>query len=209
MLMINNHFAWFQLPGKLLKTKKMCSLFPWQHGISYLLLCKKYETLLAKVQNNYDSLVVSGFTLYTHQTRVSDFFRTLYFVKSRKQHVNSTTEVWNLCHVWFHTSYTAKGPLLVSSIWVMKSIESCAWVCGFLFNLSRNFLLPQIDSGIEETYLKSSVVFPSLTLTRLYIVCGTSTAHSKTQFAVGRLVVFAQNGTNRYKLPRITHAPKC
>jgi hypothetical protein len=36
MLMMNNHFARFQLPGKLLKTKKMCSLFPWQHGISYL-----------------------------------------------------------------------------------------------------------------------------------------------------------------------------
>jgi hypothetical protein len=36
MLMINNHFARFQLPGKLLKTKKMCSLFLWQHGISYL-----------------------------------------------------------------------------------------------------------------------------------------------------------------------------
>jgi hypothetical protein len=38
MLMINNHFARFQLPGKLLKTKKMCSLFPWLHGISYLLI---------------------------------------------------------------------------------------------------------------------------------------------------------------------------
>jgi hypothetical protein len=38
MLMINNHFARFQLPGKLLKTKKMCSLFPWQHGISYLFI---------------------------------------------------------------------------------------------------------------------------------------------------------------------------
>jgi hypothetical protein len=35
MLMINN-FKRFQLPGKLLKIKKMCSLFPWQHGISYL-----------------------------------------------------------------------------------------------------------------------------------------------------------------------------
>jgi hypothetical protein len=36
MLMMNNHFARFQLPGKLLKTKKMCSLFSWQHAISYL-----------------------------------------------------------------------------------------------------------------------------------------------------------------------------
>jgi hypothetical protein len=36
MLVINNYFARFQLPGKLLKTKKMCSLFPWQHGMSYL-----------------------------------------------------------------------------------------------------------------------------------------------------------------------------
>jgi hypothetical protein len=36
MLMINNHFARFQLPGNLLKTKKMCSLFSWQHAISYL-----------------------------------------------------------------------------------------------------------------------------------------------------------------------------
>jgi hypothetical protein len=36
MLMINNHFARFQLPGNLLKAKKMCSLFSWQHAISYL-----------------------------------------------------------------------------------------------------------------------------------------------------------------------------
>jgi hypothetical protein len=35
--MINNHFARFQLPGNSLKTKKMCSLFSWQHAISYLL----------------------------------------------------------------------------------------------------------------------------------------------------------------------------
>jgi hypothetical protein len=36
MLMINNHFALFQLPGNLLKTKKMCSIFSWEHAISYL-----------------------------------------------------------------------------------------------------------------------------------------------------------------------------
>jgi hypothetical protein len=42
MLMINNHFARFQLPGKLLKTNKMCSLFPWEHGISYLFLLKSW-----------------------------------------------------------------------------------------------------------------------------------------------------------------------
>jgi hypothetical protein len=36
MLMINNHFARFQLSGNLLITKKMCSLFSWQHAISYL-----------------------------------------------------------------------------------------------------------------------------------------------------------------------------
>jgi hypothetical protein len=36
MLMIKNHFKRFQLPGKLLITKKMCSLFSWQHAISYL-----------------------------------------------------------------------------------------------------------------------------------------------------------------------------
>jgi hypothetical protein len=36
MLMINNHFTLFQLPGNLLKTKKMCSLFSWQHAISFL-----------------------------------------------------------------------------------------------------------------------------------------------------------------------------
>jgi hypothetical protein len=36
MLMINNHFTLFQLPGNLSKTKKMCSLFSWQHAISYL-----------------------------------------------------------------------------------------------------------------------------------------------------------------------------
>jgi hypothetical protein len=36
MLMINNHFVRFQLPGNLLKTKKMCYLFSWPHAISYL-----------------------------------------------------------------------------------------------------------------------------------------------------------------------------
>jgi hypothetical protein len=51
MLMINIHFARFQLPGNFLKTKKMCSLFPWQHVISYLfeifvycfIFCMEYE----------------------------------------------------------------------------------------------------------------------------------------------------------------------
>jgi hypothetical protein len=32
------HFARFRLPGNLLKTKKMCSLFSWQHVISYLFI---------------------------------------------------------------------------------------------------------------------------------------------------------------------------
>jgi hypothetical protein len=37
MLMINNHFVRFKLLGNFLKTKKkMCSLFSWQHAISYL-----------------------------------------------------------------------------------------------------------------------------------------------------------------------------
>jgi hypothetical protein len=45
MLMINNHFARFQLPGNLLKTKKMCSLFSLQHAISYLFI-DKFETSL-------------------------------------------------------------------------------------------------------------------------------------------------------------------
>jgi hypothetical protein len=36
MLMINNRFTRFQLPGNLLKTRKMCFLFSWQHAISYL-----------------------------------------------------------------------------------------------------------------------------------------------------------------------------
>jgi hypothetical protein len=40
MLMINNHFARFQLPRNLLKTKKMCFLFSWQHAISYLFVIK-------------------------------------------------------------------------------------------------------------------------------------------------------------------------
>jgi hypothetical protein len=47
MLMINNHFARFQLPGNLLKTKKMCSLFSWQHAISFLfviILCHSSYT---------------------------------------------------------------------------------------------------------------------------------------------------------------------
>jgi hypothetical protein len=38
MLMINNHFARFQLPDNLLKTKKTCSLFSLQHAISCFLL---------------------------------------------------------------------------------------------------------------------------------------------------------------------------
>jgi hypothetical protein len=37
MLMKNYHFALFKLLGNWLKTKNMCSLFPRQHGISYLL----------------------------------------------------------------------------------------------------------------------------------------------------------------------------
>jgi hypothetical protein len=36
ILMINNHFALFKLAGNLLKTRKICSLFPWQHGIPNL-----------------------------------------------------------------------------------------------------------------------------------------------------------------------------
>jgi hypothetical protein len=36
MLMINSHVALFLLPGNLFKKQKMCSLFPWQHAISYL-----------------------------------------------------------------------------------------------------------------------------------------------------------------------------
>jgi hypothetical protein len=42
MLIINIHFARFQLPGNLFKTKKMCSLLPWQHVISYLFLLATY-----------------------------------------------------------------------------------------------------------------------------------------------------------------------
>jgi hypothetical protein len=36
MLMINYHFSVFQMPSNMLKTKKMCSLFPWQHAIFYI-----------------------------------------------------------------------------------------------------------------------------------------------------------------------------
>jgi hypothetical protein len=53
MLMINNHFKLFQLPGNLSKTKKMCSLFPWQHVIPYLF---DFKILLhhhmAQIQNH-------------------------------------------------------------------------------------------------------------------------------------------------------------
>jgi hypothetical protein len=56
MLMINNHFTLFQL-SKLVtsqKQKKMCSLFPWQHVISYLSenlgdLKKKTEKILKNI----------------------------------------------------------------------------------------------------------------------------------------------------------------
>jgi hypothetical protein len=43
MLMINDHFARFRLPGNLLKTKKMCSLFSWQHAISYLFFLRVFR----------------------------------------------------------------------------------------------------------------------------------------------------------------------
>jgi hypothetical protein len=46
MLMINNHFKLFQLPGKLSKTKKMYYLFPWQHVISYLSLIIDIDLIL-------------------------------------------------------------------------------------------------------------------------------------------------------------------
>jgi hypothetical protein len=51
MLMINNHFAKFQLPGNLLNTKKMCSLFSWQHAISYLLSLETWNLLDTMIWN--------------------------------------------------------------------------------------------------------------------------------------------------------------
>jgi hypothetical protein len=53
MLMINNHFPLFQLPGNLSKTKKMCSLFPWQHAISYLLIFFGVKSLFS-IYSIYD-----------------------------------------------------------------------------------------------------------------------------------------------------------
>jgi hypothetical protein len=44
MLMINNHFARFQLPGNFLTTKQKCSLFPWQHGIVNALYRKSFRS---------------------------------------------------------------------------------------------------------------------------------------------------------------------
>jgi hypothetical protein len=44
MLIINNHFPRLKLPGNLLKTKKMCSLFSWQDAISYLFLKMDVES---------------------------------------------------------------------------------------------------------------------------------------------------------------------
>jgi hypothetical protein len=59
MLMINNHFELFQLSGNLLKTKKMCSLFSWQHAISYSLyfcnpLCDLLEYKISEILSGCD-----------------------------------------------------------------------------------------------------------------------------------------------------------
>jgi hypothetical protein len=52
MLMTNNHFARFQLPGNLLKPKKGApSLFSWQPAISYLFYINYYK-FNALLQNN-------------------------------------------------------------------------------------------------------------------------------------------------------------
>jgi hypothetical protein len=52
MLMINNDFARFQLPGNLFKTKKMCSLFSWQHAISYLINPEFIALEISKLQKS-------------------------------------------------------------------------------------------------------------------------------------------------------------
>jgi hypothetical protein len=65
MLMINNNFARFQLPGNFLKQKK-CFLFPWQHAIFYLFttqMIKSKATLnswieLVKVLNFFEFLLL-------------------------------------------------------------------------------------------------------------------------------------------------------
>jgi hypothetical protein len=68
--MINNHFALFQLPGKMLKTKKMCSLFSWQHAISYLLffILVQYHPRGMIYDNQVLKMVINHRGLYNRST---------------------------------------------------------------------------------------------------------------------------------------------
>jgi hypothetical protein len=102
MLMINNHFAWFQLPGKLLKTKKMCSLFPWQHGISYLLL-SAYMKYIYKGKywfqpKNFEFFLLTGKYLRKHPamprsgTKINPRFQPNFFGDSLYKFCNSNFE---------------------------------------------------------------------------------------------------------------------
>jgi hypothetical protein len=91
MLMINNHFARFQLPGVelvlyLLKTKKMCSLFPWQHGISYLflLLFSRFMTFFGKKTFKFFGVkpILSIYSIYDESKNSANFRKNkISFVK--------------------------------------------------------------------------------------------------------------------------------
>jgi hypothetical protein len=70
ILMIKNHILLFQL---LTNNQKMCSLFPWQHGISYLF---KFSSLHPDGLRNF-------FDLFSR--KIQDFLKeNLEFSKSEK-----------------------------------------------------------------------------------------------------------------------------
>jgi hypothetical protein len=107
MLMTNNHFARFQLPGNLFKTKKMCSLFSWQHAISYLL------SHFWWLWNHFDSQI--SFFICVNSLRW--FKRTVFFAIFRQNPLIQIKWLWYLSPkkywpskwIWHHI-YTTYWP---------------------------------------------------------------------------------------------------
>jgi hypothetical protein len=96
MLMINNHFARFQLPGNLLKTKKMCSPFSWQYAISFLFfVILVLETKLRAYNFENQGSKCRGELGYTHTEKIRNTDRgcRLWEVKNSGCNNSSPTEV--------------------------------------------------------------------------------------------------------------------
>jgi hypothetical protein len=79
MLMINNHFARFQLTGNLFKTKKMCSLFSWQHAISYLFDFNFNHYCVSTTYQKFSSLAVQEDEIYGHLNVECPLLKKLFF----------------------------------------------------------------------------------------------------------------------------------